>query len=341
MTTPAPSRGEQVVRALAAAGLVGTDRHDEAVRVVDRALGDAAEPPSSLRRRLPEIAGYLGAAFVTAAVVLLVARQWDGLTTATRVSLLAALAALLFAAAYALARTTGGAASLRTPEHSVRRRLTSTIATAGAGAGAAAVLVGLIELSEGSGDLRDGALIGLGAASAFVLLCLVGYALAPSLLGQLATAIGAAYAVVFGVQAATLDPDGVRIGLAFVALGVLWLLLAEQGWWRELPAARGIGLALVLAGAQAPLAEPDYRWVAYLMTTLVAAAGFWMYVARQAWPYLVLGVVGVTVVVPEVVLDWTDGSTLGAGTALLAAGVALLAASLLGQRLRRQVDPAA
>lgn len=332
MTETARARGEQVVRALAEAGLLVQGPHAEAVRVVQRVLGELPAPPSPLRRRLPEIGGYVGAAFVTAAVVLLVSRPWAELTTTAQVTLLAAVAAALLAATLVLARVSGGEGSVRSPEHAVRRRLASTVATAGAAAGGAAVLVALLELAEGGG-LGNDALIGLGTASTFTALVLLGYSLAPSLLGLVAGAVGASYAVLFGVQA-TPHPDSVGTGVALAAVGALWLVLAERGWWRELLAARVLGLVMVVAGAQAPLAEPDGHWVAYLLTSLVAVAGFWRYTAGRDWPYLAAGVVAVTLVVPEAILDWTDGSTLGAGLALLAAGGTLLAAALLSQRLR-------
>ena len=49
---------------------------------------------------------------------------------------------------------------------------------------------------------------------------------------------------------------------------------------------------------------------------------------------LVAGVLGVTLAVPEAVLDWTNGA-LGASLILLVAGAVLVAASAVGLRLRR------
>ena len=43
----------------------------------------------------------------------------------------------------------------------------------------------------------------------------------------------------------------------------------------------------------------------------------------------------VTVVVPEAIIDWTDGS-LGAGGAVLVAGLTLLGASAAGFRVRQE-----
>jgi hypothetical protein len=55
------------------------------------------------------------------------------------------------------------------------------------------------------------------------------------------------------------------------------------------------------------------------------------------WIVLAGGVVGATLVVPEVLYDVTDGS-LGASGVMLVAGVTLLAGGVLGSRIRH--DPA-
>ena len=55
----------------------------------------------------------------------------------------------------------------------------------------------------------------------------------------------------------------------------------------------------------------------------------------MAWPYLAGAVVAVTLVVPEAVSDWTDGS-LGAVGGVLVAGVTLLVASFAGYRIRAE-----
>ena len=65
--------------------------------------------------------------------------------------------------------------------------------------------------------------------------------------------------------------------------------------------------------------------------------GFAVYVAKRAWPYLLAGVAGVTLAVPEALLDWTEGS-LGTAGVLLVAGVTLLGASLLGLRLHGETE---
>jgi hypothetical protein len=236
-----------------------------------------------------------------------------------------------------VAVTAGGFAVLRADGQPVRRRLASLLFTGGAGVTAAAVVVWLIDLIEGRGtEMEQGWLIGLGGATTLLVLSAVGYLLAPSLLGQLAVALGSVYTIPFALEGMDVVDQPVVIGLAFLGLGLVWLLLAENGLWREVVPGRILGSALVVIGAQIPVTS-ETPWVGYVLTLLVAAVGFGLYVVRRAWPYLAVGVVGVTLAVPEALLDWTEGS-LGTAGVLLVAGVTLLGASLLGLRLRKEVE---
>ena len=124
-----------------------------------------------------------------------------------------------------------------------------------------------------------------------------------------------------------------NVGLALFLVGALWLGLAEIGTFREGLAARGAGVATALVGAQLPVVENTHAWLGYMLTLVVVVGGIALYLRATAWPYLAAVVVGVTLVVPEVVSDWTDGS-LGAIGAVLVTGVTLLLASFAGYRLR-------
>jgi hypothetical protein len=90
-----------------------------------------------------------------------------------------------------------------------------------------------------------------------------------------------------------------------------------------------------LVGAQAPVVDGTHAEVGYALTVVVAVAGVAAYLRLAGWPYLALAVLGVTLVVPEAVSDWTAGS-LGAVGGVLVAGITLLLASLAGFRLRRE-----
>jgi MFS family permease len=329
------SRSGRVVDALVDRGLVSPELHDEAVDVVEHALSAHVVEPTSLRRRLAELAGYVGGALVVAAGALFVADQWMDLTVGQQVGLLAGIAVVLFGAGVAVGLIGGGFAALRADVQPVRRRLASVLFTGGAVAGAATVTVWLIDVIERRGtEMDEGTWIGVGGSLTLIVLALVGYLLAHSLLGQAAVAVGFAYAVPFTLDSLA-EIEALPLGLGYLAVGLAWLALAERRVWREVVPGRIIGAVFVVVGAQIPVTS-DLAWVGYLLTLLVAVAGFAMYVVRRAWPYLAVGVVGVTLAVPEALLDWTEGS-LGTAGVLLVAGVTLLGASLLGLRLRQEV----
>lgn len=326
-----------VITALEQHGLLEPSRHDEAVEVVDQALGGQTVEATNLRRRLAEVAGYVGGALVVAAGALYLSDQWESLSLAVQVGLPMAVGVLLFVAGVTVGVTGGGLVVLRDGTQPVRQRLASVLFTAGAAAEAAAVSIWLVDVIERRGtEMEQGSLIGLGGSFTLIVLAAVGYSLAPTLLGQLAVAAGSAYAIPFTLDSLTTgEMPQIPLGLAFLGLGLVWLLLTERGIWQELLAGRVVGSLFAVVGAQIPVGS-DQEWVGYLLTLLVAVAGFAMYVRMRAWPYLAVGVVGVTLAVPEALLDWTEGS-LGTAGVLLVAGVTLLGASLVGLRLRKEV----
>ena len=120
-----------------------------------------------------------------------------------------------------------------------------------------------------------------------------------------------------------------------IALAVLWWGATEVDFWKP----REIGLiaafAIGMVGAQMPVMNGEAVNLGYFLTAVVAVAAFGGYVLRPAWPYLGAGVLAVTLVVPEAITDWTDGS-IGIAGAVLLAGVTLLAASLASFRLHSE-----
>ena len=68
---PLDTRPAAVVADLVRAGLVDSGRSAEAEAVVARALSGGTRTVTPLRRRIAEIAGYVGAAFVLGAAFLL------------------------------------------------------------------------------------------------------------------------------------------------------------------------------------------------------------------------------------------------------------------------------
>jgi formate-dependent nitrite reductase membrane component NrfD len=67
----------------------------------------------------------------------------------------------------------------------------------------------------------------------------------------------------------------------------------------------------------------------------VAAAGYTGFVLARRWPLLVAGVAGMTLVVPEALGDWADGSV-PAAAVLLVAGLTLLGSSAASLRLHHR-----
>jgi hypothetical protein len=318
-------RAGEVVSRLVGNGLVDAARADEAHAVVSSALSVPSAAEAPLRRRLAEVAGYVGGALVVAAAVIFLTEQWATLSATGRVSTLAAIGLLLFGAAVVVLRT-GGAGS---GDGGVRRRLASALtcgsaASLGFGAG---VLV-----DTRTGDFSNvpwlvGSLVALVVAVG-------GYLLAHSALGQLAMAAAAVAAV--STLIAVTEQAELPYAFGLAALGLVWLVLAERHVVRERLVGLATGCALVLYGAQFPVIDSTAPWVGYLMTAAAAVVGVWLYVRSRALPYLVTAVAAITLVVPEALLDWTDGS-LGTAGMLLATGVTLLVASLLGLRLRQEV----
>lgn len=299
--------------------------------MVDRVLGHEVDSGAPLRRRFAEVAGYVGGAFVVGAATLFFGQGWADLSLGQQVGILAVIAVLLAGAGVALVVTAGGPAALRRTTESVRRRLASVLLT---GAAASAAFGAGVLLADGT---AEGDVVILGASMLALVVCLGGYTLAPTTTGQLGAAVAAVTGISSGLSALPLESETlVALGMSVLALGVLWLALAEGRVWSEPTSGRVIGCTLAVAGGQIPLLGGSAEWVAYVATSVVGAAAFAMYVVRRAWPYLATGVVALTLAVPEALYDWAEGSLSAAGV-LLATGVTLLGAALFGLRLRREV----
>jgi MFS family permease len=328
------TRAGSVVAALVQTGIVSPIRQNEAITIVDGVLADRPAAAAPLRNRLAELAGYVGGALVVSAAGIFVTAQWASLSHGEQIGLLIGSTVLLAVAAGALVVIRGGRAALREAQEAVRRRLAGLLFTAAAGTASAAA--GL--QAEHVLDSHDSA-AALVASLAFLLLSTVGYLIAPTVVGQLGIAGGAFMTVPWALdEFGNISP--IPFGLSVVVIGVAWLVLAERGSWRETASARVIGSTLAVVGAQIPVFTSDYPWVAYVTTATIALAAFGTFMVRPAWPYLAAGVIGVTLAVPEAVLDWTGG-TVGAAGVLLVTGATLLAAALLSLRLRREVKQAA
>ena len=335
MTSTPDPRATRIVDALVDAHLVEPSAREASVAVVAAALDGRSDAPTTGRRALPqlvEVVAYLGGALVLAAGALFLVEQWDGLHFPVRVALLTVVTVVLGVAGFAAARVPEGEPGISDTANDVRRRLAGSLLTFAALG--AACLVGLVvdhalTLRNAQVDWQTvcGGLVG-------VVLGAIGYRIAPTALGLLAT-IGAAIAVTMSLVDGVDRYEGDAAGLALFVLGALWLALTELHWFGESTVARSLGVTTALVGAQVPVLDGTNSWLGYVLTAVVAAAGVSLYLRRTAWPYLAVAVIAVTLVVPEAISDWTGGS-LGAVGGVLVAGVTLLAASYAGYRLRAE-----
>ncbi len=331
------ARVPDVVTALVSAGLVHSDRAAEARDVVTRALGEPATRSGGLRSKLAEIAGYVGGGLVVAAVFLFVAQQWEDFSDGAQVAILGGIAVLLTITGTVVSMLMGGYEELATGRDEVRRRLSSALLTA-AGLAAAFAVGKVVEMAVARTEIADpwSAWPAFAAGLTMAVLAFGAYRYVASALGQLAI-VGALYVVTMtGWDLLRSDGSGTLWpGLTLVAIGAAWVLLAERHFWRETIGARAIGAATALFGAQFVVFEGDYNAVGYALMALVAGASFALYLRTVSMPYLVIGVVGITLVVPEAIIDWT-GDSIGTAGAVLVAGLSLLGAALAGLRIRKE-----
>ncbi|MGH8895067.1 MAG: hypothetical protein ACRDWY_17460, partial [Actinomycetes bacterium] len=174
------------------------------------------------------------------------------------------------------------------------------------------------------------------ASTVGVLVAAFTYSMVPSAVGQLGLWAGSV-ALVSGLVAEIGDePGSPPYALSLLALGGVWAALALTGTVRLREVGLASSAAIALFGAQLPVLDGDEQWVAYLLTGALAAAGFVGYLATRSWSVLAAGVLATTLVVPEALHDWTDGSVSAAGS-MLVAGLTLLGASAAGLRLRHEV----
>lgn len=123
-----------------------------------------ALPAPSWRAILPEVGGYVGAAFVAAAAAVLVGPHWETLSRAAQVLLFAVPAALLIGTGVLIARNAPGGWSPHAGSVAAgRRRVVAVLLTFGAGLGAAATGVAVGEEATDRAIFTGGAVLLLGA----------------------------------------------------------------------------------------------------------------------------------------------------------------------------------
>jgi hypothetical protein len=320
----------RVVEALEAEGLLAREVEDRSREVVEQALTEpVGEVPAGMPK-LVEVVAYLGAALVLAAGFLFVLRSWDDLGDVGQVSFLAAVTLVLAVTGGLTVPSRGTAGGV-----DVRRRLSGTLLTASALLAGVTVNVAMEVFTDAAfadvywPGVAAGAVLVAGAAAAYRF-----SSTAVGLVGMVGGALDVAANLGSGL-APSGDDEAIGVGIAVFTVGAAWVLLTELGLFDQRRIARTLGSVVVVLGAQITSFTGGTSWLGYLMSAAVAGVGVWLYLTRQDWPYLAAAVTAVTLVVPEAVSDWTEGS-LGVVGGVLLAGVTLLVASLAGYRLRRE-----
>ena len=292
---------------------------------------------------LPEVGAYVGAAFVMAAALVFAIPRWDDLSHSGQVAILGISALVFIGAALAVALSTPGGWSVHARAGlGTRRRLVSLLLAIGVAAAVGAVLV---ITAPGPADLA--------APTTAAILAVAGYALCRTSLLHLAAlgslAVTSSAWLDWAIPTVLGDPwipggrevisgPEVAIGLSFVVIAAVWALLAIKGVLDE----RHLGLvsagALFFIGAEilATDTATDRAWAngaGYILLGLLAVAGLVGYVRTRYVGVLAVGVIALATVVPQAVIDYTNGA-LGAAGALLLIGLSIVGASLVGVRLR-------
>jgi hypothetical protein len=280
------------------------------------------------RGRLAEISGYAGGALLLGAAALFLTSGWQNLSDTSRVMILSGMTVLLIVVGGLIGLGSGSVRALGRQHDSARRRLVSVLWTfaAGSAAGAAGLAVNDHEFAN--------SLIAASAAGLLVVsLC---YAVVPSAVGQLGVWAGSVGLVCGLILQIGDKPSTTPYAVALLTLGALWAGLAVTHVLREEEPGLALGAGLALFAAQLPVFAYDFHELGYALTAAVAVVGFVGYLSTRSWSVLAVAVLATTLVVPEALHDWTNGSVPAAGS-LLIAGLTLLGASAIGLRLRREV----
>jgi hypothetical protein len=275
--------------------------------------------------KLTEVVAYLGGALVLAAGFLFTMEAWDDLGKVGHVLFLTAIAVVLGLAGY-------GALRSRLASQT-RRRLAGSLLTASAVTIGVTVGVAI----EDFADLPTGgpywpAFWGAIVAAVGSVVAYRMSSTAVGLLGMLGGALVASVDLCAGLAPSRYE--ALLVGFAFFGVGLVWLVLTELRFFGDITIARALGVTSTLIGAQFASFTDASSWVGYLLTIFVAGAAVWLYLKKIDWPYVAVAVIAVTLVVPEMVSDWTEDS-LGAVGGVLVAGVTLLIASFAGYRLHQ------
>lgn len=272
-----------------------------------------------------EVVGYIGGALVLGGVSLLVSMSWVDLSRPSRVGLMVVASLVLAGVGVIIAGGPRGVRALADGRSSPRGRIVAVLFALAACT--ASMAVGSAVEVPGSPGVAT-----LTATATGLLVALLAYAAIRRLPVLLAT-IGFSVGVVLAATEEWFDGSTPSVTVGLVALGAGWTALAVTGALRHRHVVLGAGVLIALTGAQCPVGSEQPSW-AYGLTLLIALLCFGAYLTERAPVLLALGVLGVTVAVPEAVWHWSRG-TLSGPLAVLLVGVVFVVAGGIGFRLRR------
>jgi hypothetical protein len=282
----------------------------------------AAHRHRSLSEVLIEVGLYVGGALVIAAAVVLVAQNWGSMSLGVQIASLGVTALV--------AGGVGLVVGHDAAPGSARRRLAGVlfVGAAASAAGTTVLLVG-----------EDTDYTGI-AAFTVALAVMVGAHLVASStiteLGMFVASFGIVQSIIGAFQPEAVDGYYEMTTydryspLAVVVFGVLWALVVSRRLaHREL--AVFVGMAVALMSALPIIGEHSSRNVGMVVMALLAALGFWRFLADGFWPWLAAAIASVTALV-----FWAVGGADRPALAILVAGLVMLGSSALGMLVAKR-----
>lgn len=282
---------------------------------------------------LAEVGGYVGAAFVVAAVLVFTGPRWNDLSHNAKLAVLGIPALLVLVAAALVAQSAPGRWSPH-PRTGLgpRRRLVSALVLAGGGLLGGVTVLQLPENVERYSSEKQTTWLALTLLAVWAL----GYLACRSALLHLASAVATCLAAGTAATWLARDTDGVAAGSALVAVAVLWAVLTAARVLAEREIGYAVAGVIAYIGGEVLATQANRNEGGYLVLAVLAVAGLVGYVRTRMLAVLVVGVIALGTVVPQSIIDWTDGA-LGAAGGLLVTGLSIVGASVLGLRIHREV----
>jgi hypothetical protein len=297
--------------------------------------GGRDEASNSWTSILAEVGGYVGVAFVVAAAAALIGPNWDNFSQGGRVAILAVPGALLLLAAASVAMTFP--AGLRWAFSAARRSVQGHSAEIDqAVSPALRRLIGALVLAGGALLGSAAAVIADSSSDVWIPeVVLVVWGLGYLLFRGVPLHLGTAVALTWTVLT-VFDQDSDRGfaagGLVLVFAAAAWALLAIYRLIEEQALAIAVAGVMAFTGGEI-VATSSHEGVGYLLLGLLTVAGLVGYIRTRELSALGVGAATLAVLVPQAVIDYTEGS-LGVAGGLLVSGLSVVAASVVAARLR-------